>query len=126
MEARDAASPVQRTLERGIARHAASDLDGAQACYLEVLRDVPEHPYALNLLGLADHQRGHHADARALVLRAIARHPSEARFHASLGNILRAEGSVDQAEASYREALSRDASLPEIYNALGSLLLERG
>jgi predicted O-linked N-acetylglucosamine transferase (SPINDLY family) len=126
MRTAEALPAVLRALEKGLEEHRRGNLAAAEASYRGVLRQVPGHPYALNLLGLLEHQRGRHAEARKWVASAIASHPREGRFHLNLANILAAEGRVEEALAAYREALRCDETLTEAYHNLGVALTQAG
>lgn len=125
MESIDASEPSQAALAAGLAQHRNGDLAAAAAYYRRALEAAPDHPYALNLLGLIEYQSGRHELAGVLAERAIARYPAEGRFHVNLANIRKAEGRLDAAEAGYRAAISRNPSLAEAHNGLGILLRER-
>ncbi len=108
------------------AHHRAGNLDQAEAGYRRVLKREPEHPVALQLLGLAATARGQWTDAERLLRRAIRTMPALATAHMDLGTVLGRLGRPAEAEAAYREAISRDPQLAAAHVNLAMLLNERG
>ena len=62
---------LDRALQLALQHHRAGRLAEAEPIYRQVLARQPDHPDALHLLGLIAHQVGRHADAKALIERAI-------------------------------------------------------
>jgi tetratricopeptide (TPR) repeat protein len=62
-------------LEKAIQLHKAGDLDGAIQGYRTVLKEVPQHAGALNLLGLAFFQNGNAEQALPLLQQALTLRP---------------------------------------------------
>ena len=92
--------------------------DGAEGAARQALNAVlamtPEHPEALRLYGIL-HVRAHrHAEAQAVLHRAIAQWPDYALAHSDLGNVQQATGDMEAAFASWRQAcaLAPDAAMP--------------
>ncbi len=99
-----------------VAAHAIRD--GAESAARQILDGVlamtPEHPEALRLYGIL-HARAHrHAEAQAVLRRAIAQWPDYALAHSDLGNVQQASGNVEAAFVSWRQAcaLAPDAAMP--------------
>ena len=61
-----ASAEIAALLQDGLSRHQAGRLDEAATRYHRALKQDPENPDALHLLGLIEHQRG--ASARAVEL----------------------------------------------------------
>ena len=72
-------------LNRGLDRHRAGDLDGAETLYRQVLQADPDHAAAWHLLGVLATHRGQPDQALDLIGRALARAPHEGAFHLNLG-----------------------------------------
>lgn len=66
---------LQSTLQLAFGDHQAGRLDAAAQGYQEILNQEPEHPDALNLLGVLCSQRKDYAKALAFLLKAIAVKP---------------------------------------------------
>ena len=96
----DAAAALHAAVEH----HQADRLDEAEALYRRILRSHPEHPDALNLLGVIVQQRGEHATAEELIRKAIRSSPRVADYHNNLGKVLVRQGKIDEAVAYFRKA----------------------
>ncbi|MDH3583366.1 MAG: tetratricopeptide repeat protein [Phycisphaerae bacterium] len=112
---------TRELLDHGRQHHAAGRLDAARRAYHKILDADPEHPDALHLAGLVAQQQGDAARAIELIERAIARQPSAAPFHVSLGQAQEAAGQVVEARASYARALELDPQSFAACNSLGLL-----
>ena len=100
------ASQVQAIVRAGFAAQGRSDLEAAEAAYLRALDVVPEHPDALQLLGLLVRRRGDHAQAEALLRRSLHAQPSQPHVWNNLGNLLAHVGRAEDALESYAQALA--------------------
>jgi tetratricopeptide (TPR) repeat protein len=115
-----------RTLAAAVERHREGRLGEAAGLYRKILADRPKHPDALHLLGLVEHARGSHAEALALIDRAIAADQRIAAFHVARGVVLAALGRTDLAESAVERALALDPGHAEALNASGNLRLTAG
>ena len=86
----------------------------------------PADANALNYLGLICHQRGEHAEAVRLMSMAVEAIPGTGFFHANLGEALRANGQLEQAEYHAREAAKLVPGQAEFAYNLGNILFQRG
>jgi tetratricopeptide (TPR) repeat protein len=100
--------------------------DAAVACYGELLEREPTHTGALNGLGTLLVARGRRAEARPLLLRAVAADPEHLASRANLGNLLMQEhevaASVEQFQAALRvdpEYRAAHAGLSFAFDVLG-------
>jgi protein O-GlcNAc transferase len=83
------ASPrIQEVFTAALGHHQAGRLNEAERLYRQILQSDPHHADALHFLGVLAHQIGRPA------------------FHNNLGNALKAQGKLQEAAASYSEALS--------------------
>ncbi len=106
------------TLHKAVAEHRAGQLDSAERLYRQVLKQVPQHPDALHLLGLTLHQRGNSKGALKPLRKAAASQPGNPQFQRSLGLAERAAGNLDAAIAAFRRAV---AAKPDFLAALANL-----
>jgi predicted TPR repeat methyltransferase len=123
--ATDAAAPTELGLEEAL-RMAINmqqhrQLEGAEQIYRRVLELVPDHPDALNLLGMVRHQRGHSDEGIALIARAAEQVPGFAGFHNNLGNIHASRGDVPAATKAYEHATVLAPEMADLHNNLGAL-----
>jgi tetratricopeptide (TPR) repeat protein len=114
------------TLQLALRHHQQGQLVEAARLYHAALAVQPDHPEALHLLGVVAHQKGDHARAVELILRAIVGNPGNATYHANLAEAYRAQGRFEQAIASCRAALRLRTDYPEAANNLGLALLGQG
>ncbi len=70
--------------------------------------------------------RGDHAEAVALLRRALALNPDDARGRCDLGSMLKARGEREEAIAAYRKAIALDPGLAMAHSNLGVALQEAG
>ncbi len=112
-------------MQVAIAFHRAGRLAEAEALYRQVLRDFPEEPEALHLLGLVADATGRKPEAAALLGRAIARRPS-ADYLNSLGLVREGLTELAAAEEAYRGAIELDPRHVKAWNNLGGVLQALG
>jgi predicted TPR repeat methyltransferase len=124
------ASPSSQELELSIPQllgtamqlHRDQELDAAEKCYRAVLQVEPTNPNATHFLGVLVHQRGHGAQALALIHQSIELDGAVPPWHNNLGNVLLSQGRFDDAAAAYARCSELDPSNREVLNNLGVLL----
>jgi len=110
----------EHLLQRALDHHRAGRLGEASGLYQEILQSTPDDIDALYLLGAIAHQTGEPAHAVALMRRALAVAPDQARCYKILGLGLAALGKDEEAESSFQQLIVLDDS-PDSYNSLGVL-----
>jgi tetratricopeptide (TPR) repeat protein len=118
-------SGISETLNTALQHHQAGRLQQAESLYREILREDPEHPDALHLLGVAAHQSGRQEEAVASIRRAIELKPA-AEFYVNLAAALGALARYGEAAESCRTALSIQPNVIGAHFNLGRALTERG
>lgn len=111
---------MQQVFDRAFAAHRDGRLDDAERGYRATLDGNPVHVDALHLLGVLRHQQGQHAEAAALVRRAVNLRPEDAALQLNLGNALKALGKIDDAIEQFRNALTLAPSFPMAHYNLGN------
>ncbi len=111
-------SSAQR-LEQAQRHHQAGDLSNAENLYREVLKDEPDNPVALHLLGLLAHQSGSNEGAMKLINQALTIQPDYAEAHNNLGLILQNENRLDEAVECFNKALELNPDYPDAHSNLG-------
>ena len=96
-------------LHAALDHHRAGRVVQAERILSDVLRANPVQPDALNLIGLLAAFRGQHAQAQALIERAIRLAPGRGDFYAALGNVFLAQGLDERMVACYRHDRGRSA-----------------
>jgi tetratricopeptide (TPR) repeat protein len=116
---------VQHLFSEGLALHRENRLDRAMATYEQVLRLMPKHVGALHHVGIIAVQAGNYQMGVGFLRSALAVDASIAAIHLDLGNAFKHLGLLDEALASYDEALRLDVGNPDLYynraNALQAL-----
>ena len=112
-------------LQTAIQHHQAGRLQEAEALYRQILQVEPNHPDALHLLGVIAHQAGKHEIALEYIARAIALNPA-AEYHNNIGEAYRALARLNEAGASFQQALALNPVFAEAMNNLGAVLQTQG
>ncbi len=111
---------------RGVARQARGDIDGALADYDMALRYNPGHAEALNDRGIVRFLRGDVDGAIADYFAAIRVRPQYADAHENRGLARQAKGDVDGAMADYSAAIRLNPVYARAYYSRANLWLARG
>jgi len=88
---------TRERIEAGQSLHQAGRLAQAERLYREVLRENPDNPDALHLLGVVAMQVGKPEASVQLIADAIEAQPDIAAFHANLGRAWQALGQTEKA-----------------------------
>lgn len=113
-------------LENALRHHRAGRLAEAEIIYRQILAIDGQHADSLHLLGMLEHQRGHHDTAVELIRRAIAVNPQEAAYHSNLGTVVQAQGKLDEAAVCFELALALKPDWAEVHSNLGNILQAQG
>ncbi len=113
-------------LQRAMQAHQKGQFDVARAHYRRLLTLVPRHADALHLLGVLEAHQGQHAQAAALIGRAIAVHPNEAMFHNNLGNVSVERGGLCRCRGALPAGAGAGTDRPDAMSNLGALLSQSG
>jgi predicted O-linked N-acetylglucosamine transferase (SPINDLY family) len=117
---------MQASLKQAVALHQQNQLAQAQQLYEDILRQVPKHFDALNLLGVIAMQRQDFPRALELFRQAIVLCPQNAVFYFNQANALSALAHTAQAVASYDKAIGLQPQYAEAYNNRGTALKNLG
>ncbi|CAG4899286.1 tetratricopeptide repeat protein [Paraburkholderia gardini] len=110
-------------LATALAHHQTGQLTEARALYGQILQVEPDNADALHFLGLLACQLNQHEAGFVLIEQSIAMHPNAIYFN-NLGNVQREKGRLEDAIASYRQAMTLKPDYPEAHNNLGNALRE--
>jgi predicted TPR repeat methyltransferase len=111
---------------RGADRHRAGRMAEAESHYRRALRLAPNHPDALNLLGVALRARGLLAEALEHSSRAVALSPEQPVVLANHGAALAEAGRLEEAIGAMRAALARAPADAVTWRNLGQALAAQG
>jgi predicted O-linked N-acetylglucosamine transferase (SPINDLY family) len=112
----------QELLKQAIAHHERGQLPQAEDLYRAILNQQPNHPDALELLGVLFHQRGQHEDGLYLIDQAIATSPHVGVYHNNRGEVLRTLNRLEEAVAAFRRAIDLKLQIPQSLSNLGLAL----
>ncbi|MDQ3059969.1 MAG: tetratricopeptide repeat protein [Pseudomonadota bacterium] len=106
--------------------HRTGELSNAQTLYQRILEAVPDHPDALQFLGVLSHQRGDRDAAITLIKKSIALDPGQPDRYNNLGNVLLELDRFAEATAAYQHAIALQPEHADAYNNLGAVLRAQG
>ena len=115
--------PANPDLDKAIALHKKGDIAGAIRGYKRALKKTPDHPGALNLLGLAYTQHGAAATALPLLKQALALRPDLPGANFNLATVLRGLERHEEAVTHFTAALANDPRDVEAHFGLALALL---
>ncbi|MBK3732068.1 tetratricopeptide repeat protein [Azospirillum brasilense] len=106
-------------LNDAIALHRSGRLDAAMTAYRAVLDLEPRHSDALHLLGLIQHQLGHHAEAEEHIAAALRIDPEFPTAWNHLGLVRQTLDRPEQAHACFSRAIALRPDFPEAMTHMG-------
>jgi protein O-GlcNAc transferase len=109
-----------------VTRYKVRDFAGAEAIYLKVLEQVPDHADALHLYGCLCEDVGRAKQAIDLVTRATQQNPSAYPYFYNLGNLLSKQGRTEEAIRHYQTAVALKPDYAVAHNNLGLALRKQG
>ena len=112
-------------LQQAVADHQAGNLDDAAPLYRRFLAQNPDHPTALQLLGLLHSQLGEYDAAIDFMRESLRRFPQQAEVANNLGNALSLCGRLEEAGESYSEAVRLYPRYVDAWRNLGVCYLEQ-
>src|SRR5437868_205880 len=98
-------SNIEQSLRAAVQLHQSGRLAEAEQAYRKILAQHPNHPNAMQLLGVLASDVGRHEAAIELISRAISIVPGIADWHTNLGSALRGAGKTEEAIAAFQKAI---------------------
>ena len=117
---------LQHSLTLAQRHHAAGELSEAKGIYQKILRDAPDHPIALHLMGVIAYQNKENDVALDFIKKALIIKPDYAEAHNNLGVIFKELKEIDEAITCYKRALTINNDYAEAHYNLGVVLKEIG
>ena len=108
------------SINLAIEHHGAGRLSEAERVCQDILKQEPNQPVVLHLLGVISHQLGNNKAAADLITRAVELGPDMTAAHFNLGLVHTALCALDAAIDSYRRALDLKPNYPEAHNNIGN------
>jgi len=106
--------------------HNSSELEAAEALYLQHLEQVPDDFRAHCNLGCVLEMQGKLVEAQKCQMRALDIEPDEYMPHYNLGHVLQRQGRMEAAAGAYRRALALAPDDMEAHFNLAQVLYELG
>jgi tetratricopeptide (TPR) repeat protein len=91
----------------------------------QILKNHPNQPDALNILGVSLNAQGKPKEGLAMIREAIKRAPNQAIFYANLGEIERQQRHATEARQALEKAVQLDPRQASAHNNLGILHFEK-
>jgi len=117
---------LQHSLTLAQRHHALGELSEAKGIYRKILRDAPNHPIALHLMGVIAYQNRENDVALDFIKKALIIKPDYAEAHNNLGVIFKELKEIDEAITCYKIALTINNDYAEAHYNLGVVLKEIG
>ena len=117
---------VNKEMRHAIEKHKKGDYQNAEDAYKKILKENPDHPEALHLLGVIAFQFKKYDTATVLIRKAITLNPEQASYYCNLGNILKETDQPQEAIGCYQKALQIQPDNINSLNNLGSALEQLG
>jgi len=117
---------LQHSLTLAQRHHAVGELSEAKGIYRKILRDAPNHPIALHLMGVIAYQNKENDVALDFIKKALIIKPDYAEAHNNLGVIFKELEEIDEAITCYKRALTINNDYAEAHYNLGVVLKEIG
>jgi tetratricopeptide (TPR) repeat protein len=110
-----ARAQADQLVRQGLRHHDSADPAPATRLYEQALAHVPDHPAALQLLGLLARRRGAQGEAESLLKRSLQAAPAQPAVWNNLGNLFAATARNDEALAAFEQALLHDGSMADAH-----------
>jgi tetratricopeptide (TPR) repeat protein len=110
---------LEQAVQLGLSKHQSGDFAGAERIYGQILRQTPQQPDVLNLLGVCIQQQGRSGEAERWFDEAISQRPTQGAFYTHRGMARLSLGRTVEAVADLRVGVDLDPS-PEAWNDLGN------
>lgn len=117
---------VEDALRLAIHLHRTGEFGDAEVLYKRILDAAPDHPDALQFLGVLSHQRGDSDAAIGLIEKSIGLDPGQPDRYNNLGNVLLELERLAEATDAYQQAIALQPEHADAYNNLGAVLRAQG
>ena len=113
-------------LQAALQHQQAGRWQQAEALYKQVLRNSPDNPDALCLLGMLTHQAGNSEVAAEIINRAILINPNNPATHNILGSIYNTLKKPGDAVRCYQKALALKPDDADVHYNMGNAFSDQG
>jgi len=113
-------------LDQAAAQHRAGRPDLAEPVYRELFEENPGSPELNHLLGVIELTKDRYAEAEVFIAQAIRRDATQAKYHNTLGAVLRKAGRKQEAIEAYQKALQVEPDFIDARHNLADVYLGMG
>lgn len=117
---------IDRQIDAALEQQRAGRLSEAETAYRVILKQMPEHAEARQLLGLLLHQRGDSGNAIDQLETAVRLAPTVAQFRFNLGLVQTAAGIFEDAATTFETLIGQGENSPAATNAYAVALKGAG
>ncbi|MCA9131854.1 MAG: tetratricopeptide repeat protein [Planctomycetales bacterium] len=122
----DTSIEVEQLLAETIELHSQGELSKAERGYQHLLQLKPQHPDALHLLGVIDHQLGNTDQGIERIQQSLAIHAEQPNALNNLGNMLAETSRSAEAIAAYQRAIELAPDYAPSHHNLGNVWAQVG
>jgi tetratricopeptide (TPR) repeat protein len=113
---------LKAALEKAMQLQLEGKLADAELIYTGILKDKPEQPDSIHLLGLIRSEQERDNEAVVLMERALELYPQASHFHHNIAGVYRRMGRLGDAEREFRAAIERKPDYGEAYQGLAEMV----
>jgi len=117
---------IPQLFEKAVSCHKQGDLEQAEKLYKHILQHNPEHPHALNMLGVLASQTHRNDLAESLLRKAISIKSDTPLYYNNLALVLEQLGKTNEASECFIKALELNQDYCDAYYNYANLLLKTG
>jgi uncharacterized protein (TIGR02466 family) len=117
--------PSQQQLNDLLKYYQTKQYDNAEKLAVSLTKDFPKHPFSWKVLAAALKQSGRVDESLVASQKSVQLDPQDAEAHYNLGIVMQELGKLDEAEASYKKAITLKPD-HKTYNNLGIVMQELG
>ena len=114
-------TPSQDQINRLLNHYQSGRLADAEELAKSLTKQFPNHPFGWKVLGAVLMQTSRSSESLAPMQSAVMLSQQDAEAHSNLGNTLKHLGRLDEAEASYRQAIALKPDYVEAHCSLTTL-----
>ena len=112
---------IGKELQTAIQYHESGQLQKAESRYKKILKNDPNQPDALHLLGVVAYQKGNFDEAVPLIKKALLNNPTCVPYYNNLGAVFNAQDQHAEALSSYQSALKLDPNYADAHYNIGNI-----
>jgi tetratricopeptide (TPR) repeat protein len=117
---------INKAIQSAYENHRKGNLKQAQYSYQKILKEQPDNPDILHMLGVLCCQLEDYDSAIKYIRKALRFSPAHSEAYCNLGVALQKKGQLDEAITHYQKAIELNQSFDKAHCNLGNALQEKG